>query len=295
MHILEVENLHKSYGKSEVLHGLNFAIEEGEILGFIGPNGAGKSTTMKCIAGLARFRTGTIRIGGYDLQKEREKALTHIGISIETPGLYPGLTGQDHLQLYGKLRRVSPERIQEMEDFTGIGRGLKKPTGTYSMGMKQRLAIAIALLHQPQLIILDEPTNGLDPSGILDLRMQIRSIRDAGTAVLLSSHQLHEVEVLADRTIFIKQGKLLAEEEMAMDTGHRYLMKVSDLAKAQAALCASLGEMGQSSHPQFVQFSTREEDQLSQVLAAMLSNQVTILNLEEIKQDSESRYEKLYR
>ena len=174
--LVEVFQLNKSYGKHHVLKDVSFSIYENEIVGFIGPNGAGKSTTMKCMVGLVIKDSGTINIAGHDIEKEREKLLECTSSLIESPGLYPNMSGYDHLVLIAKLRKVSKERLNEMIEFTRLGSMLKMDTSKYSMGMKQRLALAIALMSRPKLLILDEPSNGLDPRGIIELRLTLKEL-----------------------------------------------------------------------------------------------------------------------
>jgi len=174
MDILSVKGLKKSFGKNQILKGINFTVGEKEIVGFLGPNGSGKSTTIKCITGLYQMTEGEIKICDYDITKERTKALSMLGASIESPALYPQLTGMEHLKMMGKWRKVSPERIREMAEYTGIGHNLNRRAGNYSMGMKMRLMLAMTMMAKPSLIILDEPTNGLDPQAVFELREKWR-------------------------------------------------------------------------------------------------------------------------
>ncbi len=228
MSVLLLDNVDKFYGKSQVLHGVSFALESGEILGFIGPNGAGKSTTMKCIAGLERYQGGSIQIMEHDLAKERNAALSYIGLSIESPGLYPQLSGLEHLNYFGKMRRVSPKRVEEMVEFSKLGKNIRRATSTYSMGMKQRLALALALLTSPKLLLLDEPANGLDPSAVFALREVLKELRSEGVAILYSSHQLDELEKICDRTVFIQGGKII-DTATVDEIGYRsYNFYISD-------------------------------------------------------------------
>lgn len=213
MTCLTVKNLTKSYGKHKVLDDLSFTLEQGEIVGFIGPNGSGKSTTMKCIANLVFPDSGEINIAGYDLAKSRNKALSHLSALIEAPGLYYNLTGLENLQLFASLRGVGKARLQEVIEFTGLNKSLKKRTNTYSMGMKQRLALGIAILTKPTFLILDEPFSGLDPHGVLELREVIKNVASEGCGILFSSHQIQEMEKIAHRNIFIKDGRLVDLEQ----------------------------------------------------------------------------------
>src|SRR5690554_156820 len=209
MEHLKVRELNKYYGKAHILKDVSFTLKTGEVLGFIGPNGSGKSTTMKCIANLVFPQSGKIEISGHSLAKERERALSHLSSLIEAPGLYPNLSGWENLKIFSHLRHVSPQRREEVADFTGLGRALKKPVSTYSMGMKQRLALGVAILPQPTFLILDEPFSGLDPQGIFELRKLIQGLAEEGCGILFSSHQLLEMEKVSSRNIYIKEGRIV--------------------------------------------------------------------------------------
>lgn len=206
MKVLQVENIVKSKKRKKILKGLSFDVEEQEIVGLLGPNGSGKSTTIKCICGLYRLDDGTIKICGHDIKKERIPALKNIGIAMEVPTLYPELTGMENIKMAAAAKKIPLERAKEIADFTGLEERLRDRTGTYSMGMKMRLNLAIAIMDKPKLVILDEPTNGLDPEAVFHLRKEIEQVRQEGSAVLISSHQLVEVEKIADRIVAIEKG-----------------------------------------------------------------------------------------
>lgn len=235
MNVLEVKNLKKSFKKTEVLKGVTFNVAKGEILGFIGPNGSGKSTTMKCIATLLYADEGLVKICGYDNIKERSLALNEMSVQIESPGLYYALSGLDNLKLFARLKNVDKARVNEVIDFIGIGQDLKRKVKDYSMGMKQRLALGITILNKPKFIMLDEPTNGLDPAGVINLRKTIFKLRDQGTTFLISSHQLNEIEKICDRIIAINDGKVsdISHHLQALQT---YRLIVEDSKKAELIL-----------------------------------------------------------
>lgn len=214
-----IKNLNKFYGKHHVLKNVSFSFRAGEIVGFIGPNGSGKSTTMKCIANLVfPEKNSSIQIAGFDLVKQRNHALAHLSALIEAPGLYFNLSGMDNLKLFARLQGVPRERLAEVIEFSGLGNALKKKAGDYSMGMKQRLALAVAILPDPSFLILDEPFNGLDPQGVFDLRKVIKDLAQEGRGILISSHQLLEVEKIATRNIFIKVGEIVPQDQSATGT-----------------------------------------------------------------------------
>lgn len=215
MEVLKVENLQKSFAKKEVLKDLSFTINEGEILGFLGRNGSGKSTTMKCISGLMAFDSGSVSICGFDIKKDRIKALEKIGVSIEAPALYPNLSAYDHYKQMAAWRKIPKERVQEMIDFANLGLYLKKPVSTYSMGMKMRLMLSLVIMHKPKLLILDEPMNGLDFEGVLNLRKTLVDLKNSGSSILLSSHQLSELEKISDRVLMIENGKVVYDDKIS--------------------------------------------------------------------------------
>ncbi|MDO5738280.1 MAG: ABC transporter ATP-binding protein [Eubacteriales bacterium] len=294
--LLKVENLYKKYGRRTVLDDISFSIKKGEIVGFIGPNGAGKSTTMKCISGLEPFQSGQVEINGFDIVKQKDDALKYIGLSIESPGLYPTLTGYEHIKLFGKLRRVGEAKIDEIIEFANLGEGLKRRTAEYSMGMKQRLALSLALISSPSLLLLDEPTNGLDPGLISELRKELKALGDSGVSILYSSHQLDEVERICDRLIFIRKGKLVG-----VDTGkgadlksyNFYLESVDGISellehKLSGANISLIGENGFT-------INNLSDYQLNEILKIIVNNGYTIMDIEENQLSLEERYADLYK
>ena len=215
--VLKLNNVSKIYNGKKVVDNLSFMLFEGEIFGFIGPNGAGKSTTIKMICGLASVSSGSIFINGYNIDKNFKKAIASVGAVVESPQLYPYLTGKANLKLFAKFYgKAAKERIPniikilKMEDF------INKKVPTYSLGMKQRLGIAQAMLNKPKLLILDEPTNGLDPEGVKDIRnlLQMLAKREK-MAIIISSHNLAELEQICNQIAVIRLGKLLSFKNMA--------------------------------------------------------------------------------
>ena len=211
--VLEVNNLSKSLGRREILHNINLKIYEGDIVGLIGPNGAGKSTLIKTITSLYNINSGNIKICGFDIKKELEDALSKIGCIIESPDLYKDLTGRDNIEIVKMLNNIKDNNyIEEMIDFVKLRDRIDDKVKKYSLGMKQRLALLCALIKKPKLLILDEPTNGLDPKGIKELREMIKRIsREDNISVLISSHILKEVENICDRIVIINEGFIIKE------------------------------------------------------------------------------------
>ena len=211
MYCIETINLNYQFSENEkVLNNINLQVSEGSIYGFLGPNGAGKTTTLKLILGLLKKQKGEIMIFGQTFLKNRIEILSNIGSMIETPSIYSHLTARENLQVLQKVYRCSKDRIAEVLELVGLANTGNKKAGNFSLGMKQRLAIAIALLHSPKLLILDEPTNGLDPNGILEIRELLKKLAHLqGITILISSHLLSEIEKLVTHIGIINYGNLL--------------------------------------------------------------------------------------
>ena len=231
MKILECKNLTKNYGKKEILKNVSLEINEGDILAFIGPNGAGKTTTIKLILGLQTIKSGEVIINGYDIQKDYVNAIKRVGAIVENPDSYMYLSGYDNLKLIANLYPdVSKERIDEVLDIVDLSKRKNDKVSKYSLGMRQRLGIAKALLANPNLLILDEPTNGLDPEGIRDLRNLLKKLADKGMGILISSHNLAELESFCNKVCVINSGVTLAIENVNSfkKDKDRYIFKVND-------------------------------------------------------------------
>lgn len=209
--VLEVKNLTKCYNKRVAVDNVTFEVYAGEIFGFLGPNGAGKSTTIKMVTGLAKMTTGDVYICGKSITKEYEAAIRNLGGIIENPEMYGYLSGYDNLKFFASLYGdVTENRIWEVASLVGMQNRLRDKVKNYSLGMKQRLGIAQALLHYPKLLILDEPTNGLDPNGIQEMRIFLKKLaRENNIAILISSHILAEMEQICDTIAIIDKGKLV--------------------------------------------------------------------------------------
>ncbi|MBU7456170.1 ABC transporter ATP-binding protein [Leuconostoc fallax] len=216
MALLEVKNVTKQYGHKKVMDSVTFNVEAGHIVGLIGPNGAGKSTTMRAITGLMSYTSGNIQFDGQPITFEQHTALDKVGNLIEYPAIYPNLTALDHLKLYA-MDTPSPANFDDLMRRTQIdGENFgKRKAKKFSLGMKQRLGIAIALIRNPKMVILDEPMNGLDPQSVHDLRELIRSLADEGVAFLISSHLLDELQKLVDDVVIINDGKIIKTSPIA--------------------------------------------------------------------------------
>lgn len=238
--VLEVKNLNKSYGRKKVLNNVSFKIEAGEILGFIGPNGAGKTTTIKLILGLQLIDSGEVIINGYDIKKDFVKAIEKVGAIVENPDAYMYLTGRKNLELIASLYKdVSKDKVKEIIKLVGLEKRIDDKVSKYSLGMCQRLGIASALLASPNLLILDEPTNGLDPEGIKELRDLVKRLAKEGVAVLISSHNLAELENFCTNVCIIKNGTIISESkitELKKDNECYYEIEVSKVRGLKSIL-----------------------------------------------------------
>lgn len=208
--ILKCSNLEKKFGSKQVLKNVSFEIDKGDILAFIGPNGAGKTTTIKLILGLQSITNGTVLINGYDVSKNFEKAILKVGSIVENPDFYMYLSGLDNLKLVANLYPdVDNKRINEVVELVGLEKRINDKVSKYSLGMRQRLGLACAILHKPNLLVLDEPTNGLDPEGIKDLRELLKKLAKEGMAIFVSSHNLLELESFCNKVCIIKNGEAI--------------------------------------------------------------------------------------
>ncbi len=217
---LAVKGLRKTIGKRTIIKDLNFELKRGEVFGFLGPNGAGKTTTIRMLVGLIKPTAGSIHICGLDIARDFKKAMSHLGCIVENPELYPFLSGMDNLRHFAvMLNGIGQERIDEAVKLVGMQERIHDRVSTYSLGMRQRLGIAQALLGKPDVLILDEPTNGLDPSGIREMRAFIRSLAEqSGLTVLVSSHLLSEIQLMCDRVAIMTKGEIVR-----VDTVHALL------------------------------------------------------------------------
>ncbi|WP_043932701.1 ABC transporter ATP-binding protein [Bacillus sp. EB01] len=220
---LSVKDLKKRIGKKEIIKGISFELHKGEVFGFLGPNGAGKTTTIRMLVGLIKPTSGAISVCGYDIQKDFSKAMRNLGCIVENPELYSYLSGYDNLAHFARmLDGIGEKRIAEVTELVGLKERIYDKVKTYSLGMRQRLGIAQALLGSPSVLILDEPTNGLDPAGIREMRQFIRFLAEQeGLSVLVSSHLLSEIQLLCDRVAIISKGSVIKTDSVDVLLGNR--------------------------------------------------------------------------
>lgn len=242
--ILSVRDVKKVIGKKTLVENISFDVRQGEVFGFLGPNGAGKTTTIRMIVGLIRATEGTISIGGYNVKTDFQEAIRQVGSIVENPELYTYLTGWENLKQFARmLGTISDERILEIAKMVHLDERIHDKVKTYSLGMKQRLGIAQALLGNPKLLILDEPTNGLDPAGIRELREFIHTlVQEENMSVFISSHLLSEVQMICDRVAIIHKGKVItvaAIEDLIQTASNRVEWVVTPIEKAKELVEAS--------------------------------------------------------
>jgi ABC-2 type transport system ATP-binding protein len=209
--ILEINNLTKLYKNGRGVKDISFDIFKGDIFGFLGPNGAGKTTVMKIIAGLARANSGSVKIFGFDIEKDFEQAMARVGCLIETADAYEYMSARENMQLAARFYPVvSSERIEQVLQEVGLGQFKDEKAGCFSLGMKQRLGLALAILSEPEFVILDEPVNGLDIEGMVDIRNTIAQLaREKQTTFFISSHLIHEIQLVCNRVGIIINGRLV--------------------------------------------------------------------------------------
>ncbi|PEX85324.1 ABC transporter ATP-binding protein [Bacillus cereus] len=242
--ILSVRDLKKVIGKKTLVENISFDVKQGEVFGFLGPNGAGKTTTIRMLVGLIKATEGTISIGGYSIKENFREAMRQIGSIVENPEMYTYLTGWENLKQFARmLGNISDERIIEISKMVHLDERIHDKVKTYSLGMKQRLGIAQALLGNPKLLILDEPTNGLDPAGIRELREFIHKlVKEENMSVFISSHLLSEVQMICNRVAIIHKGKMITVakvEELIKTASDRVEWVVTPIGKAKDMLDAA--------------------------------------------------------
>lgn len=235
--IIYVDGLIKEYAGIKVVDGVSFSVNKGEIYGLLGRNGAGKTTIMKVLLGLANPTSGKVSILGKDMSVNSEKkVLKKVGCIIENPGFYSNLTGTENLEIFAKLRGLDQDSVKKALELVNLPYKDKKLFSKYSLGMKQRLAIANAIMHNPEILVLDEPINGLDPIGIAEVRELLKKLKESGASILISSHILSELENVADRISIIDFGKMIEEINMKewknkQNSDIRVFVKEVDIAK----------------------------------------------------------------
>lgn len=294
--VLEIKNVSKSFGRTKIIDNLTFSVNSGEIFGFLGPNGAGKTTTMKMVLGLIPFSEGDICINGYSIKKDFEKAMQNVGGIVENPDLYEYMTGYENLKLVARIYKVDKKRIDEIVDIVGLKEKIKLKVKKYSLGMKQRMSVALALIRNPKLLVLDEPTNGLDPVAIHELRDLLKDLaHNKGVCVFVSSHLLSEVELMCDRVGILDKGRLIKIEGLKNITEIKdkndneaiYKIITSDNKKAKDILVNNGYEVNDEKEALEVSI---KKDKIDLLINIMLSNGITVYEFSIKKATLEEEY-----
>ena len=288
--IISTHNLSKRYGGSYRVKDVNLSILEGEIYGFLGPNGAGKSTTLKMILGLTRPTDGKVTVFGKDFDANRRNILSQTGSLVESPSYYGHLTGLENMRIMQRLRDVPDKNVSEALKIVRLENQKDKKVGQYSLGMKQRLGIAMALLAFPKLLILDEPTNGLDPAGIGEIRELIKSLPQRySMTVLISSHLLSEIEQIANSVGIINDGMMMFQGSMDVlkNRSHSNILLKTRNNRLALELLFDKG-FSPSLHEDFLLFENPTDEQIAQANKNLVAANIDVLRIEEHKKNLES-------
>ncbi|EON71271.1 ABC transporter ATP-binding protein [Lysinibacillus sphaericus] len=288
-YIVQTENLSKRFGKEQAVAGMDLKIRKGEIYGFLGPNGAGKTTTIRMLLGLMKPSSGTIKIFQKDITKERINILAKVGSLVENPSYYPHLTAYENLEVLRKILGVPKARIDEVLEIVRLKDVANKKVKGFSLGMKQRLGIAASLLHNPDLLILDEPTNGLDPSGIIEMRNLIKRLpAEYGMTIIISSHLLSEIDQMATTVGIVTKGKMIFQDSIeAMRTyaQPKVSFKVSNSEQAWRTLVAN-GIKAEYKEGQILMGECSDE-KVAHIVQILVQEGVSIYRVEEEKRSLE--------
>lgn len=283
--LLSIKGLTKHFGKNKALDNVDFSLSKGEIVGLVGPNGAGKTTIMKAALGLIQYDEGLISVEGNPVSPTSHQALGNVGALIEYPGIYPFLSGYDHLKLFAVGENV--DKIGEIVSMLKMEGYIHKKAKSYSMGMKQKLGIALAIINAPHLVILDEPVNGLDPQATRDVREIILDLVQKGTAFLISSHILGELEKIVDRLVIIDDGKIIKQvtmDEINAETEQMIVLRTTDDAKAKELLKEKGYSLADSEQ---LQIHKDSDEQLAEIIKELSADSISILDVTHQKNDLE--------
>lgn len=293
--VLQLKNVKKTIGRKEIIKGITFDVYPGEVFGFLGPNGAGKTTTIRMLVGLMSITDGEVIIKGTNIAKNFEQAVGHIGGIVENPEMYKFLTGYQNLVHYARMvKGVTKERILEVTELVGLGKRINDKVKTYSLGMRQRLGIAQALLHSPSILILDEPTNGLDPAGIREVRDYVRELaREEGLAVIVSSHLLSEMEMMCDRIGIIQNGELVGVQKVTEfvneDASIRVQFQVGDIEKALSILSTEYPALEVIQMEKGIELLT-DHDMIPQINASLVKSEIQVYGIAQLSKSLEDRF-----
>jgi ABC-2 type transport system ATP-binding protein len=290
MTALSANHLTKIIGDRTIVDDVSFDLEPGEVFGFLGPNGAGKTTTIRMLVGLIKPTRGNVTVCGLDLRRDFEKAMRCIGCIVENPDLYRFMTGRENLEHFARMLAVNSSEIERVASLVNLAHRLDQRVGTYSLGMRQRLGIAQAMLGDPRVLILDEPANGLDPAGIREIRELLRTLAsDRGLAVFVSSHLLAEIELTADRVAIIHKGRILRSGSVRELISSRRAMeiRVDDASRAETIVRDRGLDVSVTDHTLLVPI---EEVDAPPLLAALTLNGVAVFHARQRVQTLEEMF-----
>jgi ABC-2 type transport system ATP-binding protein len=291
--VLSVKDLKKKISGKWIIKSVTFDVGAGEIFGFLGPNGSGKTTTIRMLVDLIKPTGGSVKVCGHDVYRDHNEAMRHVGSIVENPEMYTFLTGWENLEQFASMMPgVMKERIHEVVAMVGLEQRIHDKVKTYSLGMRQRLGIAQALLGRPKLLILDEPTNGLDPQGIKELREFMRKLADDGMSLFISSHLLSEIQLMCDRVAIISHGEVIAVggvEELLAQAGSRVIWHLDPPDQGRSVLAAAEGvelledealppEWGESAERMIVTQMNHED--IPQLNALMVQSNIQVFSIQ---------------
>ena len=291
--VLEVLGLKKRIGLKTIVEDITFDMREGEIIGLLGPNGSGKTTIMRMIVGLTKISKGDVYCFEKPLGLGKNTMLKEVGSMIETPEFYNYMSGWSNLKQIARVcgKKVTRARMKELVEFVGLSKVIRKKVKTYSLGMRQRLGLAQALLNDPKILILDEPVNGLDPQGVQDFRNKLKEIAATGVSILISSHLLDEIEKLCDRVIVIEKGKIIADdklEHLISEEVVKTLIATHDVEKSEM-LVRELGIRYELTKEGFV-FKNLSREEKSRIISYLVNNNVELDTVRELHTSLEDRF-----
>lgn len=296
--VVELRNVSKKIRNKLIIDNLSFSVKRGEVYGFLGPNGAGKTTTIRMMVGLMSITEGDIIIEGHHIKTDRAKAMEHVGAIVENPELYKYMTGRQNLIHFARMstHKVTPERINEIVKLVDMTQVLDKKVKNYSLGMRQRLGIAQALLHNPSILILDEPSNGLDPAGIRELRDYLRRLaKEENISILVSSHMLSEIELMCDRVVIIQNGRFVGERVLDpnalsnQQTKKAVQFQVGQLAETKQLLEANKIEYTVSEKDDAV-ICMLEHEQIPDLLSNLVQHGIRIYDVRAVTESLEDTF-----
>ena len=294
--ILKVQSLKKKIGKTVIVDDVSFEIKSNEIFGLLGPNGAGKTTIIRMITGLINRSGGSVMIKGYDLDKDFESAMTQLGAIVENPEFYKYMTGRKNIMHYAQMshHKISPERIEEVIKLVKLEEAIDKKVKTYSLGMRQRLGVAQAILHKPALLIFDEPTNGLDPQGIREFRDHLKLLASEGVGVLISSHLLSEMQLMCDTFAIIEKGKLIHTEEKRTEEKqediHEVAFTVSDGERAKTILLEKFPSLQVIKHSADSISVSATREQTAHINSSFIKNELDVYEIVITRKSLEDKF-----